>query len=56
MRSQMEANKSTLPGLSLPVTAELTQSIEKFKKGFINYVQVGTFSFFIICIFSPLFY
>lgn len=40
MRSQMEANKSTLPGLSLPVTAELTQSIEKFKKGFINYVQI----------------
>jgi len=40
MRSQMEANKATLPGLSLPVTLELTQSIEKFKKGFINYVQI----------------
>jgi len=40
MRSQMSAMSATLPGLNLPVTMELQQSLEKFKKGFINYLQI----------------
>lgn len=40
MRSQMSSNSATLPGLNLPATQDLLSSLEKFKKGFINYLQI----------------
>lgn len=40
MRSQMSSNSATLPGLNLPATQDLINNLEKFKKGFINYLQI----------------
>jgi len=40
MRSQMSSNSATLPGLNLPATQDLLNNLEKFKKGFINYLQI----------------
>ena len=40
MRSHMQNNNATLPGLNLPVSDDLAKNLEKFKSGFINYLQV----------------
>jgi len=40
MRSQMSTNSATLPGLNLPATQDLLNNLEKFKKGFVNYLQI----------------
>lgn len=40
MRSEMSSHSATLPGLSLPATQELEQNINKFNKGFVNYLQI----------------
>ncbi|KAL5271042.1 hypothetical protein ACHWQZ_G001631 [Mnemiopsis leidyi] len=40
MRSQMSNNSATLPGLNLPATQDLLTNLEKFRKGFINYLQI----------------
>ena len=36
----MQNNNATLPGLNLPVSDDLAKNLEKFKSGFINYLQV----------------
>ena len=36
----MSSNSATLPGLNLPATQDLINNLEKFKKGFINYLQI----------------
>ena len=52
MRSQMSNNSATLPGLNLPATQDLLTNLEKFRKGFINYLQIkldtGLFFFLLV--------
>eukprot|EP00116_Pleurobrachia_bachei_P009198 sb/3469460/ len=40
IRSQMSSHSVTLPGLNLPIAQELETNLEKFKKGFVNYLQI----------------
>ena len=55
----MSNNSATLPGLNLPATQDLLTNLEKFKKGFINYLQIkldtGLFVCFFLCLLLCLF-